>query len=227
MEMTVRPKGAITEAQNVEQGVIPAQLDPQDVNLLSEIAITGSVAKAAQNLGLSSRQARNRLKRPEVSAEYEKMFGMEEVQNAHREIQLLAGSTIADIIEEIRDAEETKNFNVTCPHCNRTFATAVKVIAYSTKLRAAEFMARVTKLINNDAKVTVDGKTEHHSTNLNITMTTPQALALQRLRDGVGVPDYMYNELRQLAAQAHFELPPNPGSGVVVEGEYSALDSDE
>lgn len=208
---------------------LPA-LRPDDLTLVQEIAYVGSITQACKNLGLTRREASNRLKRPEVKRALDQIIGKDDVEYAKRELSLLTGE-VGKTIEDVLNAEMTKQVIISCPKCGHGFTHSVQVIAYATKLKAAETLMKFSKLLQPSVKVDMDATVNHRVT---VEMTTPQRLALEKLHRGQAIPGYMYAELEKLARLDNFELPPNPGAPKrlnaapeVVEGDYREVSDDD
>lgn len=201
---------------------LPA-LTPDDRLFLQEIAIQGTVAAAATALGLTKAQARNRLDQPQVRAEFDKMYPQGEVVDATRREVILVSRKVADILEEASDALIYKDVQAECPKCHHKFLVKVQNIAYATKVKAAEMLAKMTNLWEDKRTMKVEGGT----TNLNVsvqmpTLSTEEMLALGALQNGVrGVPPHMVQRLINLSDNGRFFQVPG---GAVIEGEVRALD---
>lgn len=198
----------------------PSGLSHADLRLLQEIAATGSWKQAAENLGLTPRQVRYKLKDPAFKAEYDKQFDTEELQHTRRELDLIAGNA-ARLYEEAVNAELSKKIPAECPACGEKFSVFAKVIDYATRLRVADTLMKISGVWKDQKSLKVEG-------NVGVThihLTAGEMLALSRLNMGLSVPEHIYRRLEELAQSGAFSLPALPAAPIV-EGEFHEASAD-
>jgi hypothetical protein len=206
---------------------LPA-LTPDDRLLLQEIAIQGTLTAAAKALGITVHQARNRLDQPQVRVEFDRMFPQGDVVDATKREVILVSRKVADILEEAADAQIYRDVQAECPKCHHKFQVKVPNIAYATKVKAAEMLAKMTNLWEDRRTMKVEGGTTNLSVSVALpTLTTEEMLALGALQNGVrGVPPHMVQRLVQLSQGGQLFQVPNQG-GPAIEGDYREIDSSQ
>ena len=185
-----------------------------DRRLLQEIALTGSWQQAADALGLTRRQVRERFKIQSFKEQYDAIFDSEEIQATKRELELVATGT-GKLYEEALNAEKTRNVATVCPDCGHKFSIFVQVVDWMARLKAGETLLKLTKLLKDERKVQVEGQVGV------VHMSAGEYLALQRLRMGLPVPEHIYRRLQALSQSSEFDLPPMPD---VVDGTYREVE---
>lgn len=181
-------------------------LSLQENQLLAEIALEQSWQRAADNLGIARPTVRALFRRPEFKEAYDKLFiSPEELSITKREIDISA-SDIAVILNEAKTAESYKHVTVQCPSCGTKWKETVMVPFWNARLKAVEMLAKMTALLK-------DSKSVEHSGQVNIIqiqLTAPELMALDRLRMGFPIPAHIYAKLEDWAAQTNYTLPALP-----------------
>lgn len=205
--------GEVAVIERDDQG-----LTLQHRRVLQEIAIHGDFKKAAANTGLTPTKIRRMLQTdPQFREAYNQMFSVDDLKATESELQL-AVQDVAEIFNEAKNAELFKSIRVTCPHCNESFDVDVKNTDWATKLRAAESLAKMTRLWKDQKSVEVKGNVTH------LVMTPDLMVALMALRAGRHIPDHTYNELQNFDRDGSLNLPPNPAGNAPVEGTFRVVE---
>lgn len=187
-------------------------LDLVQRRLLSEIVLTGSWEQAAKNCGIDRRTVRRMFKEPAFKEAYDELYDVEEIRATERELNLVSDD-VAKIFEEAKDAELTKQVQVTCPSCKHRFNWQVKVIDFATKLRAGEILMKYRGYLKDQRSVKVEGsvQVEH------VVWDMRDYMVMERLKLGLPVPEQAYLAYADKAKKAGITPPPMPKQ--LIEGE--------
>lgn len=146
---------------------------------LHELAVQGgSWRKACRTLNIKERRVRNWLTEDMAFKDaYDALYGPEDLDATRRQLQQLAGSMV-DVYEEALEAERGMRMQVKCPKCEHTFMAEGKGADQRVRLRAADTVAKIMKLLTDTKEI--KGSVVHTH------LTGPEALAI--LADGFGQP---------------------------------------
>lgn len=195
-------------------------LTVQERKLLQEIALVGDYKKAAQNVGMTAAQVRRLLATdPAFKDEYDAMFPAELIKSTEAELQV-AAQDIAEVFNEAKNAQIWKSTTAECPQCHAKFPVRIQVADHSIRMRAAETLAKITKLWKDQKTVT------HEGTVSLVSMSAEQYLAYMAVLQGRRIPDHVYKGLQEFDRDGKLNLPPN-GGGRPVEGQYRVIPEEE
>jgi len=208
---------AVVRAEERDQ----AGLTLLERRVIQEIALTGDFKKAAGSLGITATQIRRMLRDdPQFKEAYDQTFALDDLQHVESELRL-AVTDVAGVFNEAKDAELTRRETVTCPcGCGHKFTVVIPVADWATRLRAAEDLAKITRLWKDQRDIKVEGQVSV------VHLSIPDQIALQALEAGRPIPSHVYEHLKDYARSANIQLPPNP-SAPVVEAEFRTLDEEE
>lgn len=196
----------------------------QQRRLLQEIAVVGNWKEAGENLGMTARQVRTAFHQEAFKQKYDTLFTAEEIEITRRELAMTSGN-IAEVLEAAKDAELMKKVRPTCPSCGTRFDFVVAVANWASRLKAVEILAKMTKLLNDDKNIKVEG------TIANVHMGPDEFLALKRLQMGLPVPEHVYRRLLDIGSVNNMPIPPNPvndsGYRNVIEGDYKEVPNED
>lgn len=197
----------------------------QERRVLQEIAVHGDFKKAAANTGLTANKIRRMLQTdPQFKAAFDSLFSPDDLKATESELQL-AVQDVAEIFNDAKNAELYKTIDVTCPcGCGHTFKEQVKNTDWATKLRAAESLAKMTRLWKDQKNIKVEGAVAL------VNMTPAQYLALMAIRQGRSIPDHVYQQLREFDRDGSLNLPANPAPPVrteAVEGTFRVVPDEQ
>lgn len=177
--------------------------------VLQEIADHGDFKKAAANTGMTPAKIRRMLQtEPQFKEAFDQLFSPDDLKATESELQL-AVQDVAEVFNDAKNAELVQSKTVTCPcGCDHTFSVSFKSADWATKLRAAESLAKMTRLWKDQKNIKVEGSVAL------VNMTPDQYLALQAVRMGRPIPDHVYQSLREFDRDGSLKLPPNPAQPV-------------